>query len=256
MRVFPVSARVKLGFSKIAFTGMVLGTIFSPNAFAADISLSEEARALTAPVFEAYENIDREHAALPEPQSIAEQLIRMRQLDQDGRIAWAKIDLSSLPQEQRDAARDEMWREIYRRDLLSQTQLKAMLPSNGWFQIGEYGEDAVRAAFLIVQHAANDPDFQKEILARMEPLLAMGEVDADAYGMLYDRTAMLYIRFQRYGSQMICRDNQWVLWPLEDPDGVDERREVAGFELGIEQNLARWVDRFPCQGDDLGPFPE
>ena len=81
------------------------------------------------------------------------------------------------------------------------------------------------------------------------------EIDGRAYALLYDRLAMGDGRFQRYGSQMICQDNHWTLYPLEDPGGVDERRLEANFDLNLVENMARFADRPPCPSDYDGPLP-
>jgi hypothetical protein len=219
----------------------------------AEVELSPEARALIAPVLELYERLDREHAAAP-ARSDAEGLIQMGQIDQAARSLTAPIDYSRLPPEQARAASALLGME--RRDLENQRKLKAMLPPEGWFLRSVYGPQAANAAFLIVQHAINDTELQRSALAAMEPLVAKGEVSGEAFGLLYDRRAMMDGRRQRYGSQMICHGNRWVLYPVEDPENVDARRKAAGFALTIGQNLARFVNRPSCLADWPGPIPQ
>ncbi len=159
-------------------------------ALAAEPPLSEEAQALIAPVFAAYEEVDGLIGLLPAPGDVTEELIRMRSIDRVGRDMWQLIDLTALPDTERDAAFDLVWNEINRRDLENQTRLKELIPENGWFVLSEYGIEGALAAFQIVQHALNDPEFQQQTLEAMEPLLGTDELDGRAYALLYDRVAM------------------------------------------------------------------
>jgi TonB family protein len=208
--------------------------------------LSPEAQMLIAPIYAVYEQIERRQAALPPPKDDTERLVRMGELDQAVRSGIIeKINLSSLPSEQRDAAYKAEWNEINRHDLANQSALKAMLPREGWFLKSRYGQNAGQAAFDIVYHAVNDKELQHAILAAIEPLIAKGEIRAQAYGMLYDRVATGDNRPQRFGSAFVCKDQKRVLAPLEDPEQVDVWRKTMGFPLTVEENAAHFANG-PC----------
>jgi hypothetical protein len=224
-------------------------------AHAATPPLSPEAQALVERVHAAYERADGLIASFPPPGDVTEELIRLRGIDQAGRDVYEDMDLSALPDEQRDAAYQAIWEKIDARDLENQMRLKELMPDDGWFTISAYGEEGALSAFTIVQHAVNDPGLQDRALAAMEPLFGTDEIDGRAYATLYDRVAMRDGEYQRYGSQMICRNNEWVLYPLEDPDGADERRRAAGFDSTLEENIARLQARPPCPDDYDGPLP-
>jgi len=226
-----------------------------PLATAAAPALSPEAEALIAPVHAAYERVDGLIALLPPPGDETEELIRMQSIDQAGRDALEFIDLNTLAEDERAAASSAVWDEIHRRDLDVQARLKEMRPAEGWFRISDYTDQGALAAFLIVQHAENDPEFQRDVLAAMEPLFGTEELDGRAYALLYDPIAMEDGRYQRFGGQMICMDNRWVLYPIEDPEGADARRRQAGFDLTLDENTARYAERPPCGEDYSGPLP-
>jgi hypothetical protein len=245
-----------IGFRIVTLGGALAVALFVGKLIAAESPLSEQAQNLISPVFEAYENTDRLIALLPPPGDVTEELIRMRSIDRAGRDRWETIDLSALPKAEQDAAYDSVWDEIHRRDLQNQTRLKELIPDSGWFTLSEYGIEGTLSAFQIVQHASNDPDLQRRALAAMEPLLGTDEIDGRAYAVLYDRLAMEDGRFQRFGSQMICRDSKWVLYPTEEINKVDERRRDAGFDLDLSENIARFADRPPCGDNYHGPLPE
>ena len=231
-------------------------SIFAGTLAAAESQLSEQAQNLIAPVFEAYENTDRLIALLPPPGDATEELIRMRSIDRAGRDRWETIDLSALSEAEQDGAFETVWDEIHRRDVQNQTRLKELIPENGWFTLSEYGIEGTLSAFQIVQHAENDPELQRRALAAMEPLLGTDEIDGRAYAVLYDRVAMEDGRYQRFGSQMICRDSKWVLYPTEEIERADERRRDVGFDLSLNENIARYSDRPPCAENYEGPIPE
>lgn len=232
-------------------------TLLVPLAAAhAATPLSPEAQAMVDRVHAAYERADELIALLPPPGDVIEELIHLQGIDQAGRDVYQDMDLTVLPDDQRDAAFNAIWDEIHRRDLENQARLKELMPEGGWFTLSDYGMEGALAAYLIVQHATNDLDLQKRALAAMEPLFGTGELDGRAYASLYDRVAMEEGRYQRFGSQMICRNNGWVLYPVENPEGVDERRHEAGFDLTLDENVARLQARPPCPDEYDGPVPE
>jgi TonB family protein len=212
-----------------------------------EVELSPGARMLIAPIYAVYQGIELRQSALPPSKDDAERLVRMGELDQAVRSGTLeKINLSSLPPEQRDAAFKAEWNEINRHDLVNQLALKAMLPREGWFLKSRYGQNVVQTAFDIIYHAVNDKELQHAILAAIEPLVAKGEIRAQAYGMLYDRVAIGDNRPQRYGSAFVCKDRKRVLAPLEDPEQVDVWRKTMGFPLTVEENAAYFANGPPC----------
>jgi hypothetical protein len=232
-------ARLKeRGFDYVAYLG--IPTTASEPALA-------KAFALTAPVRDAFATVEDEQNKLPPAKDDRERLERMLDLDQDGRNALSGLNFATLPQEQQMAAQDLVRNEINTRDLSDQKALKAMMPAKGWFDKSRYGSKAATAAFLIVQHAVNDPDLMRTALKRMEPLVKTGEVDGEDYGLLYDRVSLEFDhRPQRYGSQVECKDGKWQPRSLEDPARVDLRRKAAGFHMTEEEYIQHFAGR-PCQ---------
>ena len=91
------------------------------------------------------------------------------------------------------------------------------------------GEDAALAAFLMVQHADRDPDFQKKCLPLLEAAVQATEASGSHYAYLTDRVLLAEGKPQRYGSQFQTVDGKSVPLPLEDPDNVDARRQAVGL---------------------------
>ena len=216
------------------------------SASVGTIALNPDARALIAPLYAVYEDVERRQSTWPPPKDDKDRLLRMAEIDRAGRVTLSRIDLSPLTPEQRAAALKAAWVEIHRHDVVNQTALKAMLPPEGWFLKSQYGQEAVQAAFDIVYHAVNDRELQRSTLAALEPLVVKGEIRARAYGMLYDRVASQDGRPQRYGSEVACKNQRWVLVPLEDPENVDLWRTTMGFDLRAEESIAQFANSPPC----------
>jgi hypothetical protein len=103
--------------------------------------------------------------------------------------------------------------------------LKAQIAEHGWWRISSHGEGADNAAWLMVQHADRDPEFQAEVLGLLETLLPSGDTAKSSYAYLFDRVAVGADRPQRYGTQGGCvARNRWEPDEIEDPDRVEALR--------------------------------
>jgi hypothetical protein len=209
---------------------LILAAVPSAEAPSAPPPLSPASLAAMQKVYDAYRDVELHQAALPLAKDDAEKLVRLQDLDQAGREAFDAIDLNALPASDRQIVSTALWGEIGAHDVDDQQALKAMLPAQGWFTISKYGAKASTAAFLVVQHATNDPTLMKLALTRMTPFAATGEVDGENYALLYDRVSVQFLgRPQRYGSQVACKHGQASVMNLEDPAHVDERRKTVGL---------------------------
>lgn len=213
------------------------------------VVLSPEARALIAPVSEAIEAEEARQAALPPPVDVSEQLVRMGELDQAGRRASVAIDLSVLPEDERQAASSAMWAPIMAMDDRLLAELLPLIPEEGWFRRDIYGDRASKVAFLIIQHS--DVEQWRRFVPILEPLALAGEIDGQDYGLMYDRLAVTEGRPQRYGTQMTCKGGRWVIdyENLEDPDHADERRAAMGFVGTLAEYEGLFARYPPCDED-------
>jgi hypothetical protein len=120
-------------------------------------------------------------------------------------------------------------------DVANTAEIKALLEKFHWFGISEFGAQADNNAWLLVQHADQDPAFQRGIVARLEPLAARGETKPSHFALLHDRVALSFSDptkrvLQRYGTQGQCTGpGTWEPFPVEDPDNLDERRRAVGL---------------------------
>lgn len=114
------------------------------------------------------------------------------------------------------------------------SDLKELLKIYDWFKISEFGETDSQA-WLLVQHADQDHEFQESILKILETLWPLGETKPSNYAYLYDRVASSFgdpskRKPQRYGTQGHCIESGlWEPWPMDNPEKVDELRKSVGL---------------------------
>ncbi len=114
-------------------------------------------------------------------------------------------------------------------DKRNTARVKEIVATSGWPTISKYGEQAAHAAWLLVQHADNDPQFQGKALALMRDL-PDGEVSRQDIAYLEDRVRVNTGRPTLYGTQFY-NDSQGVFGPhpIEGRDTLDERRAAVGL---------------------------
>ncbi|MBO9547585.1 DUF6624 domain-containing protein [Caulobacter sp.] len=162
-----------------------------------------------------------------------EDLIRelgaMGAIDYAARTTFLRARKDASPADRE--ALDKVWADHYKAiDHRNTQRLKVLLADRGWFTDDEVGSRAASAAFSVVSHA-DDLAFQKDVLAKMEPLVAAGKAP-NGYANLYDRVALQEKRSQRYGTEGTgCAGGKHAVpSDLEAPAGVDQRRATLGLE--------------------------
>jgi hypothetical protein len=167
---------------------------------------------------------------------IAKKLQHMVDIDQHMRKASMSIphdrQYSKLEQ-------DYFWSQFITRfldlDRQNTADLKSLLKTHSWFTISDFGKKCDKNAWLLVQHADHDREFQKEVLAKLEKLYPTGETRPQNYAYLFDRVALSSSdpskrQPQRYGTQGHCiAPGKWEPFPIEDPENVDTRRAEVGL---------------------------
>jgi len=109
-------------------------------------------------------------------------------------------------------------------------RLAQIMADHSWPGEPQVGQDGAEAAWLIVQHAIAQPAVQRLGLAALEAAAARGEVPARYPAMLEDRIRTFEGRLQRYGTQFDWdRAGELSPLPIEDPAGVEKRRQAVGL---------------------------
>jgi len=108
--------------------------------------------------------------------------------------------------------------------------LKTQVSAAGWFDAGRHGKAADQAAWLMVQHADGDPDYQAAIADLLQPKLETRDTDPQNFASLVDRVAIHAGRPQVYATQMECVGGQSLAPRIAEPEGLDARRAAMGLE--------------------------
>ena len=150
---------------------------------------------------------------------VRSELARRVEVDQQARQAFldgTEIDLEVAHRIETIDADNTAW-------------MKDLVERHGWPTIAEVGEEGSGNAWLLVQHADQDVDFQERCLKLLEAAVGRGEAERKHLAYLHDRVAMHRGRPQRYGTQFMQRDGGLEPYELEDPARVDEWRAEAGL---------------------------
>ena len=109
-------------------------------------------------------------------------------------------------------------------------RLEEIVEEHGWPTydlVGKQGEDA---AWVIAQHSDLDPAFQAEALELLRDAVADGQASPGNLAYLEDRVRAGRGEPQLYGTQTGCtRGGEPARPEIEDPAGLDARREEAGL---------------------------
>jgi hypothetical protein len=139
--------------------------------------------------------------------------------------------------------------EVHRRNAAA---LLEIIERHGWPVRSLVGEQAGRAAWIILQHAIGDPSLQRRGLGWLQEASARGEVAPIEVAMLEDRIRCYEGRPQRYGTQFDWdASGQLSPYPVEDPEGVDRRRASIG--LGPLDEAVRSMREQMAQGPEMPP---
>jgi hypothetical protein len=110
-------------------------------------------------------------------------------------------------------------------------RLKEIVSTIGWPTISKVGKQAAEDAWILVQHADHDVEFQKECLGLMKQA-GKGEVELEFLAKLEDRVRVNSGELQIYGTQFQDpekNDGEYVTQPIEDLGTVEERRKLMGL---------------------------
>ncbi len=113
-------------------------------------------------------------------------------------------------------------------DKKNTARIKEIISSIGWPTVSKVGNEGMRNAWLLVQHADKDVVFQKACLELMksEP---SGEVGKSEIGYLEDRIRVNVGQNQVFGTQFYEKDGVYIPRPIEDEENLDQRRLEAGM---------------------------
>jgi hypothetical protein len=167
-------------------------------------------------------------AAAAEPEQSAAENAALRQELLEMMRADQQIRRELMAQADLDEAAVERLGQIDRKHT---ARLKAMIAQLGWPTAMLAGRDGAHAAWLLVQHADLDVEFQAQCLPLLEAAASSGQASPVDAAYLFDRVRVNRKQPQRYGTQFRQDANgQYEPQPIEDAEHVDERRAAIGLE--------------------------
>ena len=123
----------------------------------------------------------------------------------------------------------DLWVSIGKADSVNTLKVSKILDERGWVGPDIAGSNGNSALFLVIQHA--EIKIQEKYLPILQDAVIKGNAKASNLALLTDRIAIRTGKMQIYGSQ-IQQDPvtfTYSIYPLQDPDNVDERRAKVGL---------------------------
>ncbi|CAM3340345.1 DUF6624 domain-containing protein [Empedobacter stercoris] len=107
--------------------------------------------------------------------------------------------------------KDESWEIFYKKrdsvNLNNQSKAKTYFNKYGFIGTTNFDKRTSGNFWIIVQHADNDIDFQKEVLKKMKREIRKNNAMKSQYAMLEDRVNVNLNKKQRFGSQVTYNEN-------------------------------------------------
>lgn len=126
-----------------------------------------------------------------------------------------------------------------KQELLDQTNLEYIenvFAEHGYPGKSLVGEPTNQAAWYVIQHSDKIPTY----LDMMKEAGTKGEIPFTMVAMMEDRYLMGEEKEQIYGTQGSQFGNgPGFIWPIKDPETVNQRRKEAGFSMDIEEYATR-----------------
>jgi hypothetical protein len=156
---------------------------------------------------------------------IAAEITVMYKADQDMRIKAEKDD--------------SIWDEAM--DPRNTARMKEIVDQIGWPTLSKVGEKASGDAWLLIQHADRDIEFQRHCLELMKAESA-GEVALRDIAYLEDRVRVNSGQPQLYGTQFRWEGSKSIQ-NIEDPENVEQRRKEMGLNT-LAENLEEMYQKY------------
>jgi uncharacterized protein DUF6624 len=130
---------------------------------------------------------------------------------------------------------------VVRGDSARTARLPVIVEQYGCPESLRVGRDAAQGAFLILQHSPNH-QLQKEMVPIIEKLVLAGHMPRSEAAMLIDRVLVHDGLPQRYGTQFTLTQGRWLLHPVEDQAGLEQRRK--SMQLPTMEENVRMMEEF------------
>ena len=167
---------------------------------------------------------------------LREALLAMREIDQDIRKRLVA-----------DWNNDALGEEMSRIDRENTQKLRKLIADHGWPDDDVVGKDGCDAAWILVQHADHDVEFQEQCYGLLEQAVERDRARRTHLAYLYDRIAVNRGQLQRFGTQF---GEGLKLQPVEAPESLDARRLAVGLSTMAEYEKHFMEYAAPTLGTD------
>ena len=138
--------------------------------------------------------------------------------------------------EDEDYSFEAIWDKQVAIDLSNMNFVAKIFDAKGYPGTSMVGKESSSAAWYVLQHNMDE-------IPKYFPLIqAAGEADElsmRAVAMMEDRYLMSKGEPQVYGTQGSNRDGTNIIWPIANPETVNERRAAVGYTSTIEEYAKR-----------------
>ncbi|MDM9630931.1 BT_3928 family protein [Robiginitalea aurantiaca] len=133
----------------------------------------------------------------------------------------------------------ENWGKQFEIDQQNMVLIDSILQVHGYPGKSLVGPETNKAAWYVIQHSERIDEFLPSIQIAAET----GELPYRLYAMMLDRSLMGQGLPQKYGTQgrsyfMNTPEEINLIWPIENPEEVNNRRKAAGFNQSVEEYVA------------------
>jgi hypothetical protein len=169
----------------------------------------------------------------------SKELWKLRAFDQ---AYFTQVGIAGRKTGMKSSVVEALWDLKFMIQEKNQEVLVKLIDKKGWPKIGDVGNEAAMAAYLVVMHS-ND-ELQKKYLPVIKQRCEENELSWQRYAAIYDRALYNENKPQKYGTHTIYNEKtgKEELCPLEDEKKVDEWRK----EIGL-QPLEEYLKQFNIQ---------
>ncbi len=109
------------------------------------------------------------------------------------------------------------------------TRLKEIIAEFGWPGIRLLGLDGSSAMRKLVHYQTGDLEFQKTCLELLHEAVEKQDAQFRDYAFLLDEILVLENKPQIYGTKWTCKEGKYTLYPTQDLENLNQRRQEAGL---------------------------
>lgn len=113
------------------------------------------------------------------------------------------------------------------KDSINLVKIEKILNKYGWLGADVIGEQGNETLFLVIQHS--DLETQLKYLPMMREAVKKGNAKGTNFALLVDRIEMGKGNRQIYGSQIKIDGDEFYVYPIIEPEKVNERRAEIGL---------------------------